>query len=181
MTCDEFMATLQDQLDQQESLLDHRGLQLHASQCEQCRGRWIAWQQIATVLPTHSLHRHPVSTRRLGHRNVMLGAILAMAASLLVAFLVPRSPEPAIAVVAAASSPRAPERAVVPMNARPMNSVENATYLLQTNPAVWLQDVQQRDWLGNTMPTVRSFGEGVAPIGRSLLRAVTLLTTSGNG
>jgi hypothetical protein len=36
--------------------------------------------------------------------------------------------------------------------------------------------VQRRDWVGNTMPTVRTVQEGVAPLGRTLMRAVTILT-----
>ncbi|EMI18124.1 hypothetical protein RMSM_04939 [Rhodopirellula maiorica SM1] len=56
---------------------------------------------------------------------------------------------------------------------------ENPAYGMRTNPVAWFHDVQQRDWLGQTIPTVESFRDGVAPIGRSLLRAVTILTTSG--
>tara|TARA_R110002049_G_scaffold2750_8_gene22159 strand:- start:78294 stop:78959 length:666 start_codon:yes stop_codon:yes gene_type:complete len=42
--------------------------------------------------------------------------------------------------------------------------------------AQWWQDVQQRDWVAQTMPTVRSVREGVAPLGRSILQAVSILT-----
>jgi hypothetical protein len=45
----------------------------------------------------------------------------------------------------------------------------------ETDPTDWWNSVQDRDWLGQTMPTVNSVREGVAPIGRSLLRAVTIL------
>jgi hypothetical protein len=54
--------------------------------------------------------------------------------------------------------------------------------LVQTgelDPALWWQSVQNRDWVGQTMPAVQSVRDGVAPIGRSLMRAVTILTTGG--
>lgn len=50
----------------------------------------------------------------------------------------------------------------------------------ELDPAGWWRSVQDRDWVGQTMPAVQSVKQGVAPIGRSLLRAVTILTTSGH-
>jgi hypothetical protein len=50
---------------------------------------------------------------------------------------------------------------------------------LNVDPVGWWRDVQDRDWVSQTMPTVRSMQEGVAPLGRTLMRAMTILTTGG--
>jgi hypothetical protein len=49
----------------------------------------------------------------------------------------------------------------------------------ELDPAGWWRSVQDRDWVSQTMPAVQSVKQGVAPIGRSLMRAVTILTTGG--
>jgi hypothetical protein len=41
------------------------------------------------------------------------------------------------------------------------------------------RDWIQQNWVNRTMPTVRSMQEGVAPLGRTLMRAVTILTLGG--
>ncbi len=53
---------------------------------------------------------------------------------------------------------------------------ETDSLLAQADPSGWWSQVRQRDWVGETMPAVRSVREGVAPLGRSLLQAVTILT-----
>ena len=45
--------------------------------------------------------------------------------------------------------------------------------------AKWWNDVQPASWVNQTMPTVRSVKQGVAPIGRTIVRAMTLLTVGG--
>jgi hypothetical protein len=50
----------------------------------------------------------------------------------------------------------------------------------ELDPALWWRSVQDRDWVGQTMPAVQSVKDGVAPIGRSLIRAVTILTMGGH-
>ena len=51
----------------------------------------------------------------------------------------------------------------------------------ELDPVLWWQSVQDRDWVQETMPTVRSVRQGVAPLGRTLVRAVTILTIGGEG
>ncbi|MDC0288799.1 hypothetical protein OAL01_05050 [Rubripirellula sp.] len=51
----------------------------------------------------------------------------------------------------------------------------------ELDPVVWWRSVQDRDWVEETMPTVRSVRQGVAPLGRTLVRAVTILTIGGEG
>ena len=113
----------------------------------------------------------------------MLAVFLAAAAVVIFAFRLPQTPESAIA--SADPGPSLPsthaENVGLPIDGLPMLGAESSAYMMRTDPAAWFQDVQQRDWLGQTMPTVESFRDGVAPIGRSLLRAVTILTTSGHG
>jgi hypothetical protein len=45
----------------------------------------------------------------------------------------------------------------------------------------WWASVRERDWMAETMPVVRSVQRGVAPLGRSLLQAVTVLTVGDPG
>ena len=45
----------------------------------------------------------------------------------------------------------------------------------------WWASVRERDWMAETMPAVRSVQQGVAPLGRSLLQAVTVLTVGDPG
>jgi len=51
----------------------------------------------------------------------------------------------------------------------------------ELDPVLWWRSVQDRDWVEETMPTVRSVRQGVAPLGRTLVRAVTILTIGGEG
>lgn len=51
---------------------------------------------------------------------------------------------------------------------------------VEASAANWWQDVQTRDWVGQTMPAVKSMRDGVAPLGRSLMRAVTILAIGGS-
>ncbi|WP_442507633.1 hypothetical protein SH528x_006562 [Novipirellula sp. SH528] len=198
MTCEEFMASLQHQIDQRESLEHNDLLQDHASQCVSCHQHLIAWQQVASVLPSRQpsqkvsladsdsqKYRGELngSRARMAQRSIMVAMLLAAAAVLIFAFRLPESPESSIA--SADPGPSLPsthaENVGLPINGLPMLGAESSAYMMRTNPVAWFQDVQQRDWLGQTMPTVESFRDGVAPIGRSLLRAVTILTTSGHG
>tara|TARA_R110002073_G_scaffold65408_34_gene163530 strand:+ start:9095 stop:9718 length:624 start_codon:yes stop_codon:yes gene_type:complete len=202
MTCQEFMATLQHQIDRRQSLDGNDLLQTHASQCDCCRERLVAWQQIATVLPGGeplaeiSLAQADSgsclgdSRARFIPRHVMAAVVLAAAAVILVAFRMPPTPtlspsaESSIALLVPESSPSLenPSSSLedrMPKTGLSMLGAENPAYGMRTNPVAWFHDVQQRDWLGQTMPTVESFRDGVAPIGRSLLRAVTILTTAG--
>ncbi|WP_372718552.1 hypothetical protein [Novipirellula sp.] len=210
MTCQEFMATLQHQIDRRQSIDGNDLLQTHASQCECCRERWVAWQQIATVLPGDEPSAENLlapadaesclgdSRTRFMPRHVMAAVLLAAAAVILVAFRMPPTPalspsaesssaESSIALLAPESispsssltGPSSSHEDRVPKTSLSMLGAENRAYGMRTNPVAWFHDVQQRDWLGQTMPTVESFRDGVAPIGRSLLRAVTILTTSG--
>lgn len=50
---------------------------------------------------------------------------------------------------------------------------------IDLDPAIWWQGVRNRDWVGHTMPAIESVQRGVAPLGRTLIRAVTILTTGG--
>lgn len=45
----------------------------------------------------------------------------------------------------------------------------------------WWQIVQHQEWMQQTMPAVKSVREGVAPIGRSLMQAVAILTNTTRG
>ena len=61
----------------------------------------------------------------------------------------------------------------------PVVDTSASLIVADTDPTDWWRRVHGRDWFGETMPVVRSVGEGVAPLGRSLLQAVTILTIGG--
>lgn len=81
------------------------------------------------------------------------------------------------------TQPTGPEAGAHGSSTGTFSRFQAATVLAQAtgevDPTLWWRRVQDRDWVGQTMPTVRSLREGVAPLGRSLMRAVTILTIGG--
>lgn len=150
MNCDEFDDRLQQALDDRASPRSDPDLSRHADRCAACRHQLQAWERIAAVIPVHP---------RVSRRRSRLVATLA--AGILIAVVVRgfTSTEPA--------------------NGTGDLEIETPTDLAaaQVDPSGWWRQVQDRDWVAQTMPAVRSVREGVAPLGRSLLQAVTLLTT----
>ena len=182
MNCDEFSQVMHQRLDHRESIDDDGDLSRHARRCESCRAQLEAWRQIASIMPrsapvvsstTTSLPsgRLPVADDGSTPRRVVLAAAGLAAAVLLIVVLVRDdsiAPDDSQSVSSVA----------VDEGIRPGEAVL-AQSTGQLDPALWWQDVQQRDWVGRTMPTVKLVREGVAPIGRSLMRAVTILTIGG--
>jgi hypothetical protein len=163
MKCDEFGRRMHQRLDDRWSLERDDELCRHARDCESCRSQFQAWCQVASIMPANS-RPAPIDTPRKAHvRSVAAVAGLA-AAILCMVTMGPHSQDALPPRVGSASVEHDP------------------AVLVQTgelDPALWWQSVQNRDWVGQTMPAVQSVRDGVAPIGRSLMRAVTILTTGG--
>ena len=164
MNCDEFLQRLHQRLDHRKSIDDDHELCQHASRCESCGAQLAAWRQIASVIPRTA----PAPTPGTGGRSRIGKAVSVIAglaaAILLVVIFAPRGWQSDPPVAAKSDSPT--ETALASSGS-------------QLDPTIWWQSVQDRDWVGQTMPTVKSVQEGVAPIGRSLMRAVTILTIGG--
>ncbi|TWU41986.1 anti-sigma factor family protein [Novipirellula artificiosorum] len=193
MNCDDFMERLQQRIDDRLSIDEDVPLQRHAQRCDVCRGQLFAWQQITRVLPVViSPTRHPVVT----FAQRLAVSVAMIAAAVMFAFFVMTSPPEPISFAKAATNPAKAQPAPLAASVRAdrstdavrsefnhstLTSVSEPREVPSASRNPWLQTVQNRNWIEQTMPTVQSFGRGVAPLGRSLLRAVTILTTSGQG
>ena len=66
-----------------------------------------------------------------------------------------------------------------------VQSVQEATQanaaIANVDPTAWWQQLQNRDWIGQTMPTVQSVRAGVEPFGKPFKQAVSILTMGGQG
>ncbi|GAA5506677.1 hypothetical protein [Novipirellula caenicola] len=219
MTCDEFLRTLQHQIDQRQSLDGDDLLQSHASQCRSCHQRLVAWQQIASVLRCGEPRGDALigaANANVDGRESFLGEaeprvwpsrttaamVLVAAAVMVIAFRWPSAPSTTPVAESSIASSAVPSSGEVPSSENTLSMLTSEKILaaenlaveslavkrlggegpangMRGNPVAWFHSVQPQNWLGQTMPTVESFREGVAPIGRSLLRAVTILTTAG--
>lgn len=169
MNCNTFHDRLQQSLDSRRCPEADADLVQHAQHCPACRERLEIWQRVADLL--HPLD-HPESFSigtGAGRSARHWGAVAAAAACLLILFSAlardRQIPTTTPALDAVSESDRFKgEREF-------MASID-----LERDPADWWHRVQPGDWVGSTMPTVRTVQEGVAPLGRTLMRAVTILT-----
>ena len=168
MRCEEFLEHLHDRLDRRLPLGLDPTLEQHAANCEECWSEMRVWLEIGPLLESgHSgragVHITPSSN---GYSVLppMLMAVLAVAILISVVGISPtKSNSKPILRDGSASS----------------GTLTQAT--AELDPLVWWQSVQDRDWVEETMPTVRSVRKGVAPLGRTLVRAVTILTIGAEG
>jgi hypothetical protein len=153
-------------LDLRESTEGDSELNQHARQCESCRAQLEAWRQIAAVIPGR-VHRPGPDNSRTGFSAAWYAVAAGLAAALLLPLILARGEKQAVTPMIADSTVAGEHQAVL------------AQATGDVDPAGWWRSVQDRDWVGQTMPAVRSVQEGVAPLGRSLMRAVTILTIGG--
>jgi hypothetical protein len=156
MNCDDFFELMNERLDARLPINEDVMLCRHAKSCDSCRAQMDAWNQIATVMPREATSV-PVSLPKWS-----MSAIAAVAVALLLAFSIDwHSTDQKISVDQLGAEGSAFAKAG------------------ELDPMGWLQQLQQRDWVGDTMPTVESVQRGVAPLGRTLMRAATMLTIGG--
>lgn len=178
MNCHDFHDLLQRRLDDRVRPETDRELVRHTQQCEDCRGQLDVWKKVSSLMtssPGNVVCRQPTTfpSKRLGGMAIGGLAIGGVAVAVILLFSVPRDAGPASRFHSNRSEPRSAfdssDRQA--MASKPSNS--------KMELSGWWQQVQGRDWVGQTMPTVRSVREGVAPLGRTLMRAVTILTIGG--
>lgn len=145
---------MQQLIDEGSTLPNDAVLSSHTQRCSECRERMEVWNQIETVLGQSSPPAQPASQNRLA----LYSAIVALAAAVLIAFFVSLPNDERVSQNVATESVLQHDDAAI-------------------DPAIWWQTVQDRDWIGETMPAVNSVRDGVAPLGRSILQAVAILTT----
>ncbi len=187
MKCEDFDRSMQQSLDDRLRPSSDARLLRHADRCQRCRCQLEAWQRIVEVLPSADRTMASAvsiapenSTGRVVSQDVTLPGsrnsgrlswvAMSAAAVVLLAFMTPWSFEQ-------------PEHSrSSPTTEFSGAGVESGEVLLaddKVDPVGWWRVVQDRDWVAQTMPAVRSVRDGVAPLGRSLLRAVTILTVGG--
>ena len=172
MNCDDFGQRLHERLDHRLSLRGDRVLCQHAERCESCRTQMDVWEQISPLIgPTpdrQTLQNSVVQKSQGDCRRVLMTVswFTGLAAIFLLAFSGIRDANESAQPTMEESSPNT----ALPLLAQTAEDLD---------PAMWWRSVQDRDWVGQTMPTVRSVKEGVAPLGRTLMRAVTILTIGG--
>lgn len=181
MNCEEFDQSMQLRLDARQSLWTDRALLDHASRCEGCEFKMRTWSEIDRVM----LPPRPLTPATDGQRSgrvktpaIFARVIVGLAASVLIVMVM--WPHPSRSIV---RSPQEPLLRDVTADSTPAAAVHStagmALVAAEMDPATWWRGVQDHDWIGQTMPAVQSLREGVAPLGRSLRRAVTMLTIGG--
>ncbi len=187
MNCEEFAQRMHHCLDHRSALEDQGDLASHASQCESCRAQLEAWQQISSIMPEVTVEVRGDETTG-DTRGKSIAMFMGLAAAVLFAAVslwgradidTPVVADSTIGnpTVAARDDGEMAEVTGAESGSRPTMLAQAAVEL---DPTSWWQSVQDQDWVDRTMPAVRSVQEGVAPLGRSLMRAVTILTTGGH-
>lgn len=176
MRCEEFIEHLHERLDQRLPLGSDRDLELHAAKCDDCWSEMCVWLEIAPLLKSGQIEcaQVEVASSSKGHRALPPIMTAVLAAAILVAVV-------GISPTKSNSKPILSDAAVSSgtVSSGTVSSGSVAQVTGELDPVVWWRSVQDRDWVEETMPTVRSVRQGVAPLGRTLVRAVTILTIGG--
>lgn len=173
MNCQQFSRRMQRLIDARRQPETDRRLTKHMRGCPGCRERLETWQQIAGLMPAAVPNR----IRRQGRETWQLAAS-ALAGLILVAVLW-------------RSIDRRADVSLDPLPSRPIaestntrtdgfqsGTIQSGTLLAATDidpVGIWYR-VQDQDWMERTIPAVRNVRESVAPLGRSLRQALTMLT-----
>ncbi len=184
-TCEQFERALHDRLDRQQSVDDCEELFSHATRCARCQMILSTWCHIdaslsqpasvggatpssrATFTP-HATWSDSASDSRGSSTRGGWMAIAAILVASLTGMTLYSDPFGVSQTGETVAQFRANQSSSPPLIDGLVSNVD---------AVAWWQEMQDRDWVAQTMPTVRSVREGVAPLGRSLRRAVTILTT----
>ncbi len=174
MNCDDFHERLQRRLDDRVRPESDRELVRHTMQCECCRGQLDTWRRVSSLMPAVGDVRSlpAVSQRKRSMRAPLSG--LAVAASLAFVLSTVLRDREVNSPTSSSSGGSISKSDRVDHHAGRLAAVNN-----DLDPTAWWEQVHHQDWVGQTMPTVRSMQQGVAPLGRTLMRAVTILTIGG--
>ena len=162
----------------------------HAEMCDACGEQWRLWQVIETSVSTGQDDSvvSSVTNRKDNSISVNSGFGMSSKASWMT---VAASMVMLVMVVGSAAKKRMsgttsePSQVVTVDVGNMPGQPTDGTFAAMANfkgeldPVVWWRGMRQRDWIAQTMPTVQTVRDGVAPLGRSIRRAVTLLATVG--
>jgi hypothetical protein len=188
MNCNDFQRQFHHQLDQRDRSFDD-AMQQHMRGCDHCRGQIQLWDLIEHSVQSPSpanlfcgpslASSWPQTLGQFARGCAKPVAAMAVAASLLW-MIFGISDDSTLPVVSKTQEVRPADLIVSESNipSGPAGWQSGATTQPAIHPALLWNDLRQRDWLGETMPTVHYVRDGVAPLGRSIKRAATLLTTA---
>jgi len=160
MNCEHFQRRMQARLDDRSSLDEDPQMIKHSQECVDCGAQLNVWRSIESAIGSPVLGQ-PASDSRTNRKQVW--TVAAVAATVLIAF----------SFVGGDRSKVVEPSVIASTTLSPTEVVDLPTPL---QAAQWWETVRQTDWMGRTLPTVRSVRAGVAPLGRSLMQAVTILT-----
>ncbi|MGB0595311.1 MAG: hypothetical protein ACPGLY_01260 [Rubripirellula sp.] len=167
MNCDRFDQRMNVLLDEDQPIADDPALQSHVLDCDLCHQKMRIWQQIDSI-------GTPQPTE-FSNRGFSWSLASAVAAALLVAVLMSWSYRGGDIVTARVESPSSASQ----QGAAPTLRDDAAEFQPQENrldPSQWWESVEPQQWIAQTMPTVRTVQESVAPLSRSFKQAVEILT-----
>lgn len=203
MNCDQFEQRLQSVLDRRADPGNDPALAEHAAACEECYGRLHLWLQIGDALGDADVWEsktdgtsgvrlpRPAGVGPSGRRAIL--TLLATAGAVMAMWGLSKSDLQPVAIRTADQNPTiasvpspAPGRPPRDNDASAMISVAENEADLQAigergllngswQSVRWWNDVSDDRW--DALAGVDSVREGVAPIGRSMRRAVTILMT----
>ena len=176
--CQDFDRRFHDWLDRRSGTPDSVMMD-HAKGCEPCREQLGLWQAIESSSGSQSVRAEPsaVSTRRPVRFSLPLPLVAMGAAAVLLFAFMMRSPENSTQVSLIHALP---SQAKVSADLRSTQEL-TMTRFTELDPVLWWHGLRQRDWVADTMPTVQTVRDSMAPLGRSLRRAFTLLATIPDG
>jgi hypothetical protein len=197
--CDDFRQRLNEVIDQRLDPREDQTLHKHASRCPSCGCELQAWVQIQSI---YSSRTQTQKSLRTSPCDVPWGILVASAAAILFGavgsyFALRGRPDTLVSVdanepiqhstrIQSSTSPDeltndSARGSTSSINSRSgisngsLNSLGNRSAAVEE---LWSR-VQHRDWIDQSMPTVRKVGQSVAPLGRSIRKAVSLLTVGG--
>lgn len=165
MNCEHFQQRMQSRLDDRSALDDDPQMIEHSLECVDCYAQLNVWRSIELAIGSPVVDQTSIQPST--NRN-RAGIMAAVAAS---------------ALIALSFVGRDRSEVVAPLVLAPLvsaNTTQPRTEeidLVTTLQAIqWWETVRKTDWIGRTIPAVRSVQDGVAPLGLSLIQAVTILT-----
>ncbi|QDT02703.1 hypothetical protein K227x_10810 [Rubripirellula lacrimiformis] len=181
--CDAFEDSVQRCLDQRQSPLADERLVQHAQLCSRCHQRLQAWTQVQSYVTRSETGLDSVAGGTALHAPIgRTGGLSRRFGGLMTAAVVAGLTLTGWSYYRSHSADQSVADASMLGDARLMSVADGSDiHLAGDDLLFWWQGVQQRDWIQQTMPAVRSVREGVAPVGRSLRRAVTILATGSQG
>lgn len=159
MNCQEFRDRLNKQLDARKPVTTDGPLARHAVNCGTCRLDFSIGVQIQSG--DQMLKPCGRDRRRVAGFMVGIAAVIGLVCGY---GWYAASPDSSVGPSTSSSELAMNQPAVTDGQMPPLDSV------------TW-SEIHPRTWVGRTMPAVRSVQQSVAPVGRSFLKAVVLLTS----